>query len=157
MIKKVGDWGKAEILTTQLEEVLKKAAETSLMRVGLYAEGKAKKHIANQDLGWKPLRPATLASKRRRGVSTKTYVDSSTYFQSITSFYSNGKAFVGVKKTVSYGGGLYVADIARILEFGNSNMSARPLWAPTLVETTKYWRASANPATIAKQLLKSKR
>lgn len=154
MIKKVGDWNKAHALTKALASIMQESAQQSLMKVGLYAEGAAKKHISNQDLPWRPLSPRTLADKRRRGRSEKIYIDSSTYFQSITSWVVRGKAYAGVKRTATYGGGMLVQDIARNMEFGTSRIPARPLWAPVLAEAKIYWKQHANPARMALDTLK---
>ena len=45
-------------------------------------------------------------------------VATSTYFQNITSWADNERAYAGVKRDVSYDDGKAVFEIARYLEFG---------------------------------------
>lgn len=163
IVKKVGDWAKASALTNALAITMMSAAKQSLKQVGLYAEGQAKKHMANQDLPWRKNSPRTLADKRRRGASLKILHDSTTYFQSITSWQSGLKAYAGVKRTATYpasehGKGGSVHNIARTMEFGSvgRHIPARPLWQPVFKETAIYWRKQASPARIAYNKLRGR-
>jgi hypothetical protein len=118
----------------------------SLARFGLKAEGIAKKHINRQDLGWRPLDPATLAQKIRAGHSENILVATSSYFQSITSWVFGGQtALAGVKRSARNEDGELLANIAAVQEFGSESagIPARPLWKPTYEETME-WHVTNN-------------
>jgi hypothetical protein len=105
-LRKDGDWDRVENIMNNLNRELKDSQRIFLIKAGLYAEGRAKSHISSQDLGWTPLKPATIAKKIRAGHSTNILVATSTYFHNITS-WTNGddKGFVGVKRNVTHEGG----------------------------------------------------
>lgn len=151
-IRRTGNWRGIGALIDNLEKECKIAVDTSLKRFALKAEGTAKKHLRDQDLNWKPLKPATLAAKLREGYSEKTLIRTSSYFQSITSWVDKTKdvAYIGVKKEVKEPEGRYIHLIARVHEFGSmsGNIPARPLWQPTLEETIEWHKKNNNPATI---------
>ena len=134
-VKKVGDWTKVEKLIGNLAKEMLDAREKSLKLWGLKAEALAKTHMSTQDLGWKPLKPKTVARKARKGQSTNILIATSDYFQAISSWTIEGTVLVGVTKTEKNGDGDVIADIARIHEFGGGNIPARPLWQPVFDET----------------------
>ena len=151
-LEKDGDWEKVTNLVTHLQEEMTKAQNIALKRIALYAEGKAIKHISNQDLGWEPLKASTISAKVRAGYSENILVRTSTYFQAITSYVKDDIAYAGVKITSKYANSEEVANIAAIHEFGSNdaNIPARPLWGPTLKDTvnaTKI-RKDLNPTEI---------
>ncbi len=96
------------------------------------------KHLQNQDLSWKPLDPAYLASKKKRGLSTATLIATSQLMQSITTELSGDRlsAFVGVLRSGKRNDGEPPVLIAEIHEFGSGarNIAARPLFRPTFKE-----------------------
>lgn len=151
-VTRTGNWRGAASLIDNLEKECKIAVDTSLKRFALKAEGTAKKHLRDQDLGWAPLKAATLAAKIRKGYSEKTLIRTSSYFQSITSWVdgSSDTAYVGVKKEVKERDGRYIYEIARVHEMGSLSglIPARPLWRPTMEETVEWHRKNNNPAQI---------
>ena len=96
------------------------------------------KHLQNQDLSWKPLSPAYLASKKRRHLSTATLIATSQLMQSITTELAGDRlsAFVGVLRSGKRKDGEPPVLIAEIHEFGSHarNITARPLFRPTFKE-----------------------
>lgn len=154
MTKLIGDWLKVDHITKQLEVLGKQTMVEGLAKTGLYAEGVAKKHISNQDLGWKALNKDYKDQKKKKGLSTNILVSSSAYFQAITSFTKGKQVNVGVKKAARDKEGNEIANIAAIHEFGSSkrNIPARPLWQPTLEETTKWLSKNGFDKIIIKKL-----
>ena len=107
-----------------------------MRQIGLEAEKTAVEYLQKQDLGCKPLSERYKALKKRKGLSEKTLIATSTYFQSITSWTTKQAIYVGVKRNVKNKDGEEVANIAKVHEYGSvkRNIPARPLWKPTLVE-----------------------
>jgi len=149
-VRRVGNWVAFSRLQKNLTRELYKAYEQCLRRWALKAEGIAKMHISTQDLAgsyWAPLSPYTVLKKALAGNSPNTLVETSAYFQSITSWVSmaNGAAYVGVKRTAKYPKGTKsgyssIAEVAKIQEYGSlaAGIPARPLWQPTFEETMKW-------------------
>lgn len=156
---RIGDWEKVGRLISNLKEEMENAQVISLKRWSLKAEAIAKKHISSQDLGWKPLKAATIEVKVKKGHSENILVQTSTYFQSITSWVdvSEKVAYAGVKKTAKSKDGDNLADIAATHEFGSKtgNIPERPLWRPTFAETMRWFATSnSRPSMILKENLK---
>lgn len=149
-LKKIGDWNKVKELCSILGQEMQKAEDICLQRFALKTEALAKTHMSTQDLGWKRLKAATIARKVRRGESENILIATSTYFQSVTSWVDNGTAYAGVKKTVTYGDGEKVENIAKLHEYGskNGNIPARPLWKPTWDEAMVWLVQSNSPVDI---------
>lgn len=155
-LNRVGDWDKTKRVIGMLSKEMDNARTIALKRWGLKAEGIAKKHISAQDLSWKPLEPATISAKIRKGYSDNILVATSSYFQSITSWVKDGRAMAGVRKTAKDIDGNVIADIAAVHEFGSraGNIPARPLWKPTLDETMQWFSNKENhPSTIFLELI----
>lgn len=155
-IEKVGEWDRVRLAIMMLKKEAQKSKSISLKRTGLFAEGEAKKHVSRQDLNWKPLNKEYLRRKKKRGLSNKILVATSTYFQSITSFVDMDTAYAGVRRVSRYKDGKSVANIAKIHEYGSKerNIPARPLWRPTFHAARKYWFEKANAALIFKTRMK---
>lgn len=155
--QKVGDWKKVTNLVANIGKEMLAAQKISLMRVGLKAEGTAKKHISQQDLGWKPLKPATIAYKIRKGYSENILVMTSSYFQSITSWVVNDTVYAGVKRGVVHKkSGTEMGIIARVHEYGSlsGKIPARPLWQPTMEETIEWHLSKNSPVDIFVERMK---
>lgn len=137
--ERTGDWNKVRRLIDNLTHELEKSQQIALKRMGLLAEKIAVTHISRQDLGWKSLDSKTISQKVKLGYSENILVRTSTYFQSITSYVKDNVAYAGVRKSVRGQNGEVVADIAAVHEFGSqsANIPARPLWQPTMKETSK--------------------
>jgi hypothetical protein len=140
-VKKTGDWEKARALLTGLKEEIDIACDQTLMQIGLKGEAIVKGHISNQDLPWRKLSSRHKANKIRKGQSEKIYVATSTYFQSITSWYESKKAaYIGVKRGIMHkdgdGNSVEVANIGAVLEYGSRSgrIKPRPLWRPSRKE-----------------------
>lgn len=154
----------------QLDALRKKGkltALTVLKQIGLKGEQIIVNHLADQDLNWAPLsenykkakerrfkRTANaVAAKRKRmkgekpAPTQKTLIDTSTLFQSITSFAKEGKVAVGVPAGNKYTtSGKSVAYVAAVHEYGSAirNIPARPLFKPSRDELKEWcsnnWR-----------------
>ena len=148
-MRRIGDWEKAGALVANLTKEMLAARDLSLKRFGLKAEGIAKQHISAQDLDWVELKKDTTDRKIRLGYSENILVETSTYFQSITSFVEGGDlVLIGVKKTAMADDGVTeLADIAAVHEFGtqDAKIPARPLWQPTFEEAIE-WHKKNNRA-----------
>lgn len=155
-IVKEGAWDKVRQLITSLKGDMKEARDLCLKRWGLKAEAIARGHISAQDLGWRPLKPKTIAAKVRQGYSENILVMTSSYFQSITSTVKGDTAFAGVKRGVKHKSGQEMVKIAAVHEFGNTNTPARPLWGPTYEETMQWTVKSNRPADILQGILEKK-
>jgi hypothetical protein len=157
-MKKVGDWDAAAKMISSLEFYCVVARNISLRRFGLKAEGIAKQHISSQDLGWEELKPRTVAKKIRGGLSEKTLVATSSYFQAITSWVqtTHGTVCIGVRRDTIGKDGQEVHEVARIHEFGSQaqGIPARPLWTPTLQEAVAWHQQVNTPEMILKKKLK---
>lgn len=140
-IRKTGDWAKVQLLIGALSKEMDASRQIALKQIGLKMEGTAKKHIRDQDLGWTPLTADYARAKERAGLSDKTLVATSDYFQAITSYVSQKKvALAGVRKGKTNSEGKVIANIAAVLEFGSAavGIPARKLWKPTLEETVDW-------------------
>ena len=149
MIRRVGEWRQAMRLATRLAIEMEKARKQSLMQYGLKVEAIAKGHISNQDLRWQELATQTLERKIRKGYSTNILVETSSYFQAITSWVMNDTALIGVRRVAVNSDGEEIANIARVHEYGAGNIPARPLWQPTFEESLEWFgNSDSTPAKI---------
>lgn len=95
---------------------------------------------------WEPLSKEYLEYKRRHGLSDKTWEATELLKNSISAYRSNNKWVVGINPYIKYPGTkTYVYKVARWMEYGTSNMPARPLFRPVKKLITsrmrKYWHA----------------
>lgn len=134
MVERIGDWARVARIIYNLQRLINESRNIWLIRMAAKGESIAVNHISAQDLGWKRLKPATIRQKVNKGLSENIYVATSTYFQNITSWVKDDTAYIGVRKGVTHPDGEEVGNIAKWLEFGTSNMPARPLWQPTFKE-----------------------
>lgn len=173
-VRRFGQWEKVKRVIFNLDRDMRQAQRVYLTRWALTAEAKAKGHIAAQDLGWRPLAAVTLARKAYNKQSLLTLVETSTYFQSITSWVMGETAFAGVRDTANYRGtrlgrayrssqttgrkGLSVADIAKLHEYGNSstNLPARPLWRPVASEMDEWRKRAPTAGDIFMEIVRIK-
>ena len=155
-MRRTGDWAKVARLIGNMSKEMKRAQELSLKRFALKAEGTAKKHISDQDLGWAALKAATVADKKRKGYSDKILVRTSDYFQAITSYTLKDHAYIGVLKVAKNKDGNVIANIAAVHEFGSPkrNIPERPLWKPTLDETITWAIKNNDPRDILRKNLR---
>lgn len=142
-MQRTGAWGQVANLIRNIGPEMRMAKRDSLYRFAAKTEAIAVTHISAQDLGWKRLKAATIRRKKKKGFSTNILVETSTYFQSITSWVANDTAYIGVKRGVYEPDGTEVANIAAIHEFGAGAIPARPLWKPSLNEAL-IWHTNNN-------------
>lgn len=155
--RKIGEWERVGRLIKDLGPNIKKAQMRSLMRWGLKAEGIAKTHISAQDLDWIPLKPATISKKISAGYSENILVETSSYFQGITSFVDGDMAHAGVRRGVrNREGNVELGMIAAVHEFGSDDgvIPARPLWQPTFAETMHWHMLKNQPIMHLAELLR---
>lgn len=152
MFKKIGKWKQVFKVVKNLKKEADKAQTESLQRFGLFAEGRAKLHMSNQDLSWQPLKASTLKYKK----GDKILIETSAYFQSITSWVNKNTVYAGVSRKAKNGKGEEIANIAAVHEFGSKsrNIPARPLWKPTLKESVNWHFKSNTPEKILIKNLK---
>lgn len=139
-LTKFGDWDLVLNLTKHMEEDVMRANRIALAQLAARAEAIAVKHLRNQDLKWRPLDQRYLEYKTGKNLSDKILIATSTYFQSITSMVKGDVSFAGVTRKVKEQSGQFVADIARVHEYGSvkRNIPARPLWQPVYKEMRNY-------------------
>ncbi len=142
---KIGAWRKVEVTVASIRKEMEIARMMSLKRFGLKVEAVAKGHMSKQDLNWLPLNPKYVAQKVKAGLSNNILIATSSYFQGITSFVILDTSYTGIKKHLKEEDGTFIADIARVHEYGSSsaNIPARPLWKPTLNEVL-IWQVKKN-------------
>ncbi len=142
---KLEGWGDVEKVLNGLSAKVNAATKTSLMQVGLAAEADAKATIRDQSENWTPLsdkylKRKTSNSKNRKRYSEKILIRTSSYFQSITSWFGNDKVFVGVPANAKNSEtGVSIAEYAKVLEYGSvsKNIPPRPLWSAVLNRAKK--------------------
>jgi len=146
-VRRTGNWRGISRFMGELPKTLQESRQLSLRRWSLKAEGLAKGHMSAQDLGWTPLAAKTVAAKLRKGQSELILIATSSYFQSITSWATNDKALVGVRRGIRGKDGQLIEVVARTHEFGApaKNIVARPLWKPVLDETMKWHNNNNRP------------
>jgi len=155
-LHKKGDWKKAKNVTEKVTLLIEESCVVCAQRLALQGEKIAKEHIQNQDLGWTPLKPATIANKVRKGYSELIYVATSTYFQSITGWNEGTTALIGVRRGTLTDTGGDLGIVAATLEFGSPshNVPERPLWRPTGTELEEWCKKENDPAKLALEKLK---
>lgn len=131
-IRRVGSWDIAGLLTRNLGRDITEEMQAALRQIGLEGEGMLKKYIRNQEESWEKLNDKYLAFKIRKGLSNKTLIASSTMIQSISSYATYPKVFIGVKRGKKYKNEEDVANIAAVMEFGSikKNIPERPFLRP---------------------------
>ena len=92
-----------------------------------------KGHIYNQDLGWVPLSPSTIKNKDG---NDRAYIDTGLFLKSIKIMTRGTRISVGIPNNLQSRDGVYLSDIASIMEYGAGNVPARPLWEPSRKELT---------------------
>lgn len=154
--RKIGEWERVAKMVAAIGPNMKKAQELSLRRWGLKAEGTAKKHVSAQDLGWVPLKPATISKKVAAGFSENILVETSTYFQAITSWVDGDMVHAGVRRGVrTKDGEVELGKVAATHEYGSEDgrIPARPLWKPTFDETMIWHQQKNTPLMHFAQLM----
>jgi len=119
--------------TTVKVKVSSSALESHLEVLGADISKAVADHIRSQDLKWAKLSAYTIYKKGH----DKIYLDSWEYVRSIRAKVE--KSATSATLTVSPEGnhkksGLSMQDLARILEYGDVGLPARPLWRPTFEE-----------------------
>jgi hypothetical protein len=141
-VQKFGDWELIENLARNMGADVTRANKIALAQIAARAEASAVKHIRDQDLKWAPLKPEYLARKKKKGLSNKTMIATSSYMQAVTSKVNqNGTAsYAGVFRKSKNKEGEEIADIAKTMEYGSivRGIPARPLWRPVYNEMKKY-------------------
>jgi len=155
-LQRIGNWRGVTRLVNHLQRDMKAAQMIALKRFGLKVERIAVTHISRQDLNWKALAPATIASNIRQGYSENILVETSLYFQSITSWVDNDVVYAGVSKNIRTRSGTLLSNVAEVHEFGSRSgrIPARPLWRPTFKEAIEWMQDNNNPVDIFLERIK---
>lgn len=142
--KLFGRWAEAIRLTQTMGPKVKIASIYAQRKVCKDIEARVKKHLVNQDLGWKRLSPDTAYYKNKEGLDSRTLIAYGNYYHAIETWISGTSHFmyVGVKKgkyTYNYKtrkrSRLDLSKIATIHEFSTGRrLPKRPLWNPTIRE-----------------------
>lgn len=141
-LKKFGDWDLVLNLANNLSADVRIANKAVLAQLAARAEAMAVKFIRDQSLPWHKLSAQYLEHKQRVGLSTKIYIATSQYFQSVTSTVNNAgtQSFAGIFRKAKSPNGEYVSDIAKVLEYGSikRNIPPRRLWQVVYRDMRKY-------------------
>lgn len=140
--KKVGNWGGARKLSTNLKNDIKYAAGIALKRIGLETEKRVVKYIKSQPAEWPPLDEKYKERKIKQGHSDFTLIRTGDYIDRITSIVQPDKmgVFIGVRKGVTMkGSDTEMWQIGAILEYGRKGdkKKARPHFRPMNKEMAK--------------------
>lgn len=123
-----GAWGKVKTWFSRMKAgVFVDSFEQDLEALGTEIEDAAKGHIENQDIGWAPNLPVTVAKKGHGMV----YIETGDYLASIKPKLKRQGRFkfnLTVKVSGSHNSGLSMEELGGWLEHGTSRMVARPLW-----------------------------
>lgn len=130
---RIGRWDAARYLTSNIGNDINAANTIALRKISLKAERIMVKYILSQPSVWPALSPTYLEQKKRKGLSNKTLIASSSMYGSIKPFSNDKIAFAGLKRKVKNKDGEELANIAAIMEFGSKrrNIKPRPFIAPT--------------------------
>lgn len=142
-VKLFGRWEETIKMVQNLSPAIKIASIAAQMKVCNEILKRVRRHLRNQDLGWRPLSSRYSALKAESGLDGRTLIAHGTYYHAIQ-VWSKGighMVFVGVKKG-TYGSTasgkkskIDVARIATIHEFSSGRrIPRRPLWNPTIRE-----------------------
>lgn len=137
-LKKVGRWDLAGMFTRNIGREIAEELDVSLKQIGAEGEGLMKKYIrgqmgfSNPNHKWEKLSDAYLAYKKRKGLSDKTLMSSTSMVQSITSQAAYPRVFIGIKRGVKNKEGDDLVNIAATMEYGSKKRSipARPFIQP---------------------------
>lgn len=141
-LHKTGDWEGLQAYLRGSDKAINKGIKEGLARSSEYTRGYILRRIQSQPGSWKPLNPNYLRWKKRKGYSTKIWVQTSSTFQSVTRKTYRNKAIVGINRSVVNKQGDKVFKIGQLMEFGSSTTPARPLFKPARAATLKYIRKS---------------
>lgn len=139
-LQMTGDWNKAGLYLKNLAVRLCPEFAVKFYDSGEFVLEKMKNHITSQDLGWVPLSPHTI--KLKNGDST-IMIETGTLLNGLTvrrvkSSTSGDTLFVGASPWKRHApSGLGLDELMVYLEYGTSNMPARPLIRPTIEEVTE--------------------
>jgi len=138
IIEKVGRWDVAGLFTRNLKKDIPEELKVVSRQIGLEAEALVKKYIVSQQgfsdskYKWSKLSDAYVAYKKRKKLSNKTLIATSSMVQSITSVAMYPKVFIGVKRGTKNKDGDDLTNIAATMEFGSEkrNIPERPFLRP---------------------------
>ena len=130
--QKFGDWDLVINLANNMGQDVQLANRQVLAQLASRAEAMAVKFLRDQSLPWAPLSDKYLAYKQSAGLSPKTLISTSTYFQAITSQVFEHYSFAGVFRKKREKNGEFVSDIAKVMEYGSIKRGIPPrrLWGP---------------------------
>lgn len=143
LVNKVGRWDIAGLMVRNLKSDITKELTIVLKQIGSQGEKRIKKYIRDQEgkaasgeLKWEDLSKAYIAYKKRKGLSSKTLISSSSMWQSITSVAVYPKVYVGIKRGAKNKDGEDLVNIGAVMEFGSKkrDIPARPFVRPVANE-----------------------
>jgi hypothetical protein len=138
-----GQWEKTLNVVRNLSPAIKSSSLKAQLLVCNKIRDRVKKHLRDQDLGWRPLSQSYRRMKGDAGASTKILMSSGNYYKSIEVWQKGNQhfVFVGVRKGIYTQGAsgrrskLEISTIAAIHEFSSGRIvPKRPLWNPTIAE-----------------------
>lgn len=117
-----------------------------------------KEVIKNQEYNWQPLSPKYAEWKKRMGLDPRTLVSKGDYVDAIGVYEKPEGKYVGFKpgekhRSLNWDGTYFYLDyvkLARILEFGNRKVPARPHWRPVASEAKQMFNQTSKE--LAKEL-----
>lgn len=141
-LSKFGDWTRAGIVLQTLCTKITPAFSARLKEDGDFILEKLKGHIDAQDLDWTPLAESTIALKNGdETIYVETgYLKDHLKVRKVKSPKNGVTFFVGASAWDKTQSGVKLSDLMIWLEYGTSNMPARPLIRPTLEEVESVLR-----------------
>lgn len=122
MTSKIGDWGAARRILSNATNRIAKARVKAMKQEAQLFRTKTIEGLRTQSPGGqrlRPLRPSTLAIRRRRGIrGTKALIARGDLRNNIRVVTQDEDAFVGLLRTARNKVGKSLADVGRIHEFG---------------------------------------
>lgn len=135
-LSKFGDWTKAGVILQALSTKLKLAFTVQLKEDGDFILEKIRGHIDSQDLSWTPLSEKTI---RLKNGDTTIYVETGYLrdhikVRKVKSSKNGVTFFIGANAWDKTPEGVKMSDLMIWLEYGTSDIPARPLIRPTYDE-----------------------
>lgn len=135
-LSKFGDWTKAGVILQALSTKLKLAFTVQLKEDGDFILEKIRGHIDSQDLSWTPLSEKTI---RLKNGDTTIYVETGYLrdhikVRKVKSAKNGVTFFIGANAWDKTPEGVKMSDLMIWLEYGTSDIPARPLIRPTYDE-----------------------
>lgn len=132
-----GDWAKTKRVMSSMPKFVKTLQQRVVTGIATRYHEALLQHLESQDLPLAPLNEWYRQWKESHGLDTRILIATGELMENIKIYdIAVGKAFVGVKSGKQHKGGIDMALLALIHEYGSveTGMPARPLYRLTLQE-----------------------